>query len=87
VPSGFGGEAVSFQTDAGVGDDLLPDLGFAGDVGGGLARRAGRGFHALLAANRTSGAPGALVTIAFSAVTISDGTFDETTTAYQLVAA
>ena len=39
----------SFQANAGVGDDLLPDLGFAGDVGGGLGLRAGQGFHALLA--------------------------------------
>src|SRR5216683_6447795 len=38
-------------------------------------------------AARTSGALSALVRIAFSVATISGGTFDDTTTAYQLVAA
>jgi len=79
---------VSFQADAGVGDDLFPDIGFAGDVGSGLVRRAGQGFHALLAVRlSTSGALSALVRIAFSVATISGGVFDDTTTAYQLVAA
>ena len=40
---------ASFEADAGVGDDLLPDLGFAGDVGSGLGLRAGQRLHALLA--------------------------------------
>ena len=79
---------ASLQTDAGVGDDLLPDLGFAGDVV--------RGLGLVLAivsmpcwpyAACTSGALSAFVMMAFSVATISGGTLDDTTTAYQLVAA
>src|SRR5215831_20102301 len=39
---------LSFQPDTGVGNDLLPDLGLAGDVSGRLVLRAGDRLHALL---------------------------------------
>src|SRR5215204_4703137 len=39
---------TSLQPDAGVGDDLLPDLGLASDVGCRLSLRAGDRLHALL---------------------------------------
>ena len=80
--------SASFEADTGVGDDLLPDLGFAGDVGSGLGLRAGQGLHALLGVGRLHlGRLERPVRIAFSVTTISVGTFDDTTTAYQLVAA